>query len=96
VQTADEQIFPGGTAFLCDAGMCGPTDSCLGREIDPIVQRFLTSRPINFPIARGPVKLNGALIEIDETSGRALKIDRVAQLYTPPPPPENATFQLPQ
>jgi metallophosphoesterase (TIGR00282 family) len=46
-QTADEQIFPGGTAFLCDAGMCGPAQSCLGREIDPIITRFLTGGPSN-------------------------------------------------
>jgi metallophosphoesterase (TIGR00282 family) len=82
-QTADDQIFPGGTAFLCDAGMCGPTESCLGREIDPIIQRFLTGRPVMYPVARGPVKLHGAIIEIDETNGKALKIERVAELYVP-------------
>jgi metallophosphoesterase (TIGR00282 family) len=90
-QTADEQIFPGGTAFLCDAGMCGPSESCLGREIDPIIQRFLTGRPVLFPIARGPVKLCGALIEIDETDGRALSIERIAHLYEPPAPTPAAT-----
>ena len=55
VQTADEQIFPGGTAFICDAGMCGPTESVLGREIQPIIQRFMTSMPANFPVAKGEV-----------------------------------------
>ena len=80
-QTADEQIFPGGTAFLCDAGMCGPVESILGREIEPIIQRFLTSRPILYPVAKGPVKLHGAIIDIDETTGRALHIERVAELY---------------
>src|SRR5882757_7001771 len=82
-QTADEQVFPGGTAFLCDAGMCGPEESCLGREIQPIVQRFLTGRPILYPVARGPVKLLGAIIEIDETSGRALSIERFSRDYEP-------------
>ena len=82
-QTADEQIFPGGTAFLCDAGMCGPSESILGREIAPIIDRFLTSRPVAFPVARGPVKIHGALIEIDETTGRALKIERVAEFHEP-------------
>ena len=89
-QTADERVFPGGTAFLCDAGMCGPTESILGREIDPIVQRFISSMPVNFPVARGPVMLCGALIEIDESTGRALSIQRVAELYVPaerPSPP---------
>lgn len=89
-QTADDQIFPGGTAFLCDAGMCGPTESVLGREISPIIERFLTSRPILYPVAGGPVKLHGAMIDIDETNGRALAIVRVAQLYEPPAPPPPA------
>ncbi|MEO7318737.1 MAG: TIGR00282 family metallophosphoesterase [Chthoniobacteraceae bacterium] len=80
-QTADEQIFPGGTAFLCDAGMCGPVESCLGREIEPIVKKFLTGRPVMFPVARGPVKLHGAIIEIDEQTGRALRIERFAQMF---------------
>ncbi len=80
-QTADEQIFPGGTAFLCDAGMCGPAQSCLGREIDPIIQRFLTGRPILYPVARGPVRVCGALIEIDERTGTATKIERVSEMW---------------
>ena len=82
-QTADERVFPGGTAFLCDAGMCGPTESILGREIDPIIRRFIFSIPVSFPVARGPVTLCGALIEIDESTGRALSIQRVAELYEP-------------
>jgi metallophosphoesterase (TIGR00282 family) len=85
-QTADEQVFPGGTAFICDAGMCGPYVSCLGREIDPIIQRFLTGRPVLYPVARGPVKLHGAVIEIDETTGRAHSIERFAELYAPTGP----------
>ncbi|MEY2547408.1 MAG: 2,3-cyclic-nucleotide 2-phosphodiesterase [Verrucomicrobiota bacterium] len=83
VQTADEQIFPGGTAFLCDAGMCGPTESILGRAIEPIVNRFMSNLPAPFPVAGGEVRLRGALIDIDETSGRALRIVRVDE---PGPP----------
>ena len=97
-QTADERVFPGGTAFLCDAGMCGPTESVLGREIDPIVQRFLFGMPVNFPVARGPVALSGALIEIDEATGRALSIQRVSELYEPgpkPAPPEARSDSAP-
>ena len=45
VQTADEQIFPGGTAFMCDAGMCGPSESILGRAIGPITNRFVSNLP---------------------------------------------------
>jgi metallophosphoesterase (TIGR00282 family) len=77
VQTADEQIFPGGTAFLCDAGMCGPVNSILGRAIEPIMNRFISNLPGSFPVAAGEVRLRGALIEIDETTGRALRITRV-------------------
>jgi 2',3'-cyclic-nucleotide 2'-phosphodiesterase len=91
VQTADEQIFPGGTAFICDAGMCGPTESILGREIDPIVQRFITSMPVNFPVARGEVKLHGLLVDIDETTGRALSVKRVAEIYRPSQPDAEAS-----
>jgi hypothetical protein len=77
VQTADEQIFPGGTAFLCDAGMCGPVNSILGRAIDPIMNRFISNLPASFPVASGEVRLRGALIEIDESTGRAVRINRV-------------------
>lgn len=77
VQTADEQIFPGGTAFLCDAGMCGPTESILGRQITPIMNRFMSNLPAPFPVAGGEVRLRGAIVEIDETSGRATSITRV-------------------
>src|SRR5205809_662162 len=77
VQTADEQIFPGGTAFLCDAGMCGPVNSILGRAVDPIMDRFISNLPSSFPVAGGEVRLRGALVEIDETTGRAVSITRV-------------------
>jgi 2',3'-cyclic-nucleotide 2'-phosphodiesterase len=85
VQTADEQIFPGGTAFICDAGMCGPTESVLGREIQPIVQRFYSSMPVNFPVAKGEVKLHGLMVDIDEESGRAMSVQRIAETYRPAP-----------
>src|SRR6202007_979057 len=91
VQTADDQIFPGGTAFICDAGMCGPTESVLGREIQPIVQRFYTSMPVNFPVAKGEVKLHGLIVDIDEESGRAMSVQRVAETYRPAPAESPAT-----
>src|SRR6201981_2268553 len=77
VQTADEQIFPGGTAFLCDAGMCGPVNSILGRAIDPITNRFISNLPSSFPVAGGEVRLRGALVKIDEATGRTVRITRV-------------------
>lgn len=79
VQTADEQVFPGGTAFLCDAGMCGPLYSVLGREMEPVIERFRTSTPSRFPVAKGPVGLRGAIIDIDEETGKALSIRRFAE-----------------
>ncbi len=94
VQTADEQIFPGGTAFLCDAGMCGPANSILGRAIDPIVTRFISNLPALFPVARGDVRLCGAVVSIDETTGRAVHIARVNELAPElPPEPPAATNQ---
>ena len=85
VQTADEQIFPGGTAFICDAGMCGPDESILGREIHPIIQRFMTSMPTSFPVAKGGVTLHGILVDIDPVSGKATSIRRVVEPYAPEP-----------
>ena len=79
VQTADEQIFPGGTAFLSDAGFTGPHESVLGREIAPVVQRFLTSMPQRFEVAKDRVILHGIMIEIDETTGKALRVQRVGE-----------------
>ncbi|HEV3408971.1 MAG TPA: TIGR00282 family metallophosphoesterase [Chthoniobacterales bacterium] len=83
VQTADEQIFPGGTAFICDAGMCGPNESILGRSIDPIVNRFISNLPQQMPVAKGEVRLCGVIVGIDEATGRALQITRVNELFSP-------------
>lgn len=79
VQTADEQIFPGGTAYLSDAGFTGPHDSVLGREIEPVIKRFLTGMPQRFEVAKGRVLLHGVVIEIEDASGRALNIQRVSE-----------------
>jgi 2',3'-cyclic-nucleotide 2'-phosphodiesterase len=101
VQTADEQIFPGGTAFLCDAGMCGPNESILGRAVDPIVNRFISNLPAPFPVAKGEVRLCGAVVQIDETTGRALSIQRIneviaeAQPLAPEQRPRDAAPSVP-
>ncbi len=81
VQTADEQIFPGGTAFLCDAGMCGGVESILGRKMEPIIERFKTSMPARFPVAKGTVAMRGAIVDVDESTGRAENIERFAEDY---------------
>ena len=79
VQTADEQIFPGGTAFMCDAGMTGPHEGCLGRDFNPIIERFLTNTPQRFYVASEGIRLNGALIDIDDKTGKATAIRRVSE-----------------
>jgi metallophosphoesterase (TIGR00282 family) len=89
VQTADEQIFPGGTAFLCDGGFTGPHESVLGREIAPIIRRFTTSMPQRFEVASERVLLQGALIQVDNESGRATSITRVSEPL-PADPPDRA------
>ncbi|MFV0337519.1 MAG: TIGR00282 family metallophosphoesterase [Chthoniobacterales bacterium] len=81
VQTADERILENGTAFLCDAGMCGPDDSILGREPKSVLHRFLTSMPSRLPIGKFPVRLCGSIIDIDENTGRAQSIQRLQRLY---------------
>jgi hypothetical protein len=80
VQTADERIMPGGTAFLCDAGMCGPIDSILGREASPVIQRFIDCMPCKYPVAKGDTHACGALVEIDPSTGLAASITRFCRI----------------
>lgn len=80
VQTADEAIFPGGTGYLTDVGMCGPEQSVLGRSIESVVWRFKTSMPTRFPIAKGPVRLCGTILEVDSHTGACLSIQRLSLL----------------
>jgi hypothetical protein len=78
VQTADEQVLPRGTAYLTDAGFTGPHDGCLGREIEPVIKKFLTGIPQRFEVAKNRVLLHGAVIEIDDATGKAMKIQRLS------------------
>ncbi len=80
VQTADESIFPGGTGYLTDAGMCGPEESVLGRNIESVVWRFKTGLPTRFPVAKGAVRLCGAIVDVDADSGSCLGIRRLSLL----------------
>jgi len=79
VQTADESILPGGTAYLTDAGMCGPETSVLGVKTEQVLRRFLTQMPTRFEVASGPVLVQGALIDVDGATGRATAIRRVQE-----------------
>ncbi len=78
VATADEQILPGGTAFQCDVGMTGPHDGVLGRRYDRVLSATLTLVPCYFDVAAGDPRLNGSLVTVDPSSGRALAIQRVS------------------
>lgn len=75
VPTADATILPKGTAFMCDVGMTGPYASVLGREVKPVVQRFLDGMPRRFDVATEDVRLSGALIEIGASTANAQKIE---------------------
>lgn len=80
VQTADERILPGGTAYLTDAGACGPLNSIIGSEIEPAMKRFLTGLPQPLPVATGDAQICGVMIEVDEITGRARAIERIRQI----------------
>ena len=80
VPTADERVLPEGTAVLTDTGMCGPRDSVIGVRKEQVIQRFLTQMPTRFEVAGGPVLVHGALVDVDETTGRARSIERVREL----------------
>jgi len=77
VQTADERVLPGGTAFITDVGMTGPTDSVIGVKKEQAIARFLYQTPHRFEIARGPVHLCAVLLNIDEKTGKANSIERI-------------------
>ena len=79
IQTADEKILPKGTAFLTDAGMTGPYDSVIGRKKEQILNRFITQMPTKFEMAENDVQLHGAIIEVDDKTGRAESIKRVQE-----------------
>src|SRR5229473_5198313 len=76
VQTADERVLPGGTAYITDLGMTGPTEGVIGVDRDIILQRFLTQMPVRFEPARGPAALHGVVIVIEPETGRASDIRR--------------------
>lgn len=78
VPTADEEIFPGGTAFQCDVGMTGPHKSILGRRIDRVMETTVSFRPTPFEVARDDVRLNGAIVDVEPRTGKATAIERIA------------------
>jgi metallophosphoesterase (TIGR00282 family) len=77
VQTADERVLPGGTAFISDVGMSGARDSVIGIRKELSIQRFLTQLPVKYEVAKHDPVLCGVVVTICESDGRALKIERV-------------------
>lgn len=81
VQTSDEQILPKGTAYLSDAGMCGPHDSVLGRDVGAVLKRFLTQMPQKLEVASGKIELCGVILDVEDDTGQARAIERVRVSY---------------
>jgi metallophosphoesterase (TIGR00282 family) len=78
VQTADERILPKGTAYLTDVGMTGPHDSIIGVDIQPALARFVSALPQKFETATANPRLNAAIVEADDQTGRATDIERLS------------------
>lgn len=77
VATADEQVLPGGTAFMTDVGMTGPHSGVIGMDKTAIIRRFLNGQPARFEVAAGDIQMNTVLVQVDETTGRATGIERL-------------------
>ncbi|MEQ1828221.1 MAG: TIGR00282 family metallophosphoesterase [Pirellula sp.] len=77
VPTADEEIFPGGTAFQCDVGMTGPYFSILGRDIEPVLNTTVSFDPNSFHVATQDIRLSGTWIDADPITGKAVRIARL-------------------
>jgi len=77
VQTADEQILPGGTAYITDLGMTGPHDGIIGVESSLVLTRLIRGLPARFETATGSPRLHGVAVEIDERTGKAISIERI-------------------
>jgi hypothetical protein len=77
VQTADERVLPGGTAFISDVGMTGPVDSIIGVKKEQVLERFLLGMPTRFEVPSGQMLLSGLVIEVDDMTGRAESVVRL-------------------
>ncbi|HTQ11911.1 MAG TPA: TIGR00282 family metallophosphoesterase [Fimbriimonadaceae bacterium] len=77
VQTADERVLPGGTAYITDVGMCGPKDSVLGMDRDVILERFRTTLPMRFEVQNSPGVICGVVVSVERDTGRATSIERI-------------------
>ena len=80
VGTADARILPGGTAYVTDIGMVGPTESVIGDDSDAVIKRFLTQIPSRLSVGKGEVSFDAILVEVDEKTGKAIDIRRIQRL----------------
>jgi hypothetical protein len=78
VQTADEQILPEGTAYITDLGMVGPHDGVIGMQTEIVLERFLRGLSMKFEPCDGGIKLNGLIVDVDEETGRATRVERLS------------------
>jgi hypothetical protein len=83
VPTADERVLAGGTALVTDVGMTGPYDGIIGFRADRVLQRFLLQTPVSLEVAKRDVRLAGAVVDVDEESGRARKVERLLVPFAP-------------
>jgi metallophosphoesterase (TIGR00282 family) len=81
VQTSDERVLAGGTAFITDVGMTGPHDSVIGARKAEAIQRFLTQMSVRLEVATRDVQLCAVVIDVDEETGRARGIERLRIPY---------------
>lgn len=79
VQTSDEKLLPNGTAYITDLGMTGPGDSVIGREVEPVIRRFVTGMPQKFDTSKKDAVLEGVILDIDVRSGKARSIERIRE-----------------
>jgi len=77
VGTSDARVLPNGTAYITDIGMVGPSISIIGNDIEAVIQRFLTQIPHRLPLGQGPIIFNSVLIEVEQSTGKAISIERV-------------------
>lgn len=80
VQTADERILPFGTGFITDVGMTGPYEGIIGVKTSTIIEKFITHMPTRFELAKGKVQFNAVILNIDESTGKTIKIARISEI----------------
>ncbi|MGI5879759.1 MAG: TIGR00282 family metallophosphoesterase [Syntrophomonadaceae bacterium] len=78
IQTADEMILPGGTAYITDLGMTGPSDSILGMDRNMVIKKLTTQLPVRLEVAKGAMQLQGIILSVDEKSKKAVGIKRIS------------------